>query len=149
MGYVHAEIELTSCEDKTLARNFIIGEDEIRNIRVTMLVDSGAYMMCINENIQSVLQLPFIEYRTYQLANGEWDSREVVGPIHVKFANRQAICSALVLPEDSEPLLGAIPMEEMDVLIHPKRQELVVNPEHPEYAVLKLSGIRLPRARFR
>ena len=39
---------------------------------------------------------------------------------------------------DTEPLLGAIPMEEMDVLIHPQRQELVVNPEHPDYAVLKI-----------
>jgi hypothetical protein len=29
-------------------------------------------------------------------------------------------------------------MEEMDVLIHPLRQELIVNPEHPHYAVLKM-----------
>ncbi len=43
-----------------------------------------------------------------------------------------------MLPGDSEPLLGAIPMEEMDVLIHRQRQELVVNPEHPNYAVLKM-----------
>jgi hypothetical protein len=42
------------------------------------------------------------------------------------------------LPGDSEPLLGAIPIEEMDVLIHPMRQELIVNPEHPNYAVLKM-----------
>ena len=39
---------------------------------------------------------------------------------------------------DTEPLLGAIPMEEMDVLIHPLRQELIVNPEHLNYAVLKM-----------
>ncbi len=63
---------------------------------------------------------------------------DVVGPIHVHFANRKATCNAFVLPGDSEPLLGAIPMEEMDVLIHPLRQELIVNPEHPNYAVLKM-----------
>lgn len=44
----------------------------------------------------------------------------------------------MVLPGDSEPLLGAIPLEEMDVLIHPLRQELIVNPEHPYFAQLKL-----------
>ncbi len=44
----------------------------------------------------------------------------------------------MVLPGDSEPLLGAIPLEEMDVLIHPLRQELIVNPEHPDMAVLKM-----------
>lgn len=40
---------------------------------------------------------------------------------------------ALVLPRDNKPLLGAIPIEDMDVLIHPQRQELIVNPEHPYF----------------
>jgi len=44
----------------------------------------------------------------------------------------------MVLPGDAEVLLGAIPMEDMDVLIHPLRQELIVNPEHPYFAVTKL-----------
>jgi len=43
-----------------------------------------------------------------------------------------------VLPGDSEPLLGAIPLEDMDVIIHPQRQELVVNPDHPYFAQMKL-----------
>lgn len=145
MGVVHAEIELINSVDLGMAQRCIIGEEEVRSIRVRMLVDSGAWMMCINENIQSVLQLPFIEQRTYQMANGDDATHDVVGPVSVKFANRRALCSALVLPWDTEPLLGAILMEEMDVLIHPKRQELVVNPLHPEYAVLKLGGLR-PRS---
>jgi hypothetical protein len=48
------------------------------------------------------------------------------------------VCNAFVLHGDGEPLLGSIPMGEMDVLIHPQRQELIVNPEHPNYAVLKM-----------
>jgi hypothetical protein len=44
----------------------------------------------------------------------------------------------------AEPLLGAIPMEEMDVIIHPLRQEMMVNPEHPYYAQLKLKGFTKP-----
>jgi hypothetical protein len=56
----------------------------------------------------------------------------------VKFKNRTSVCNAYVLNGNEEPLLGAIPMEEMDVLIHPSRQQLIVNPEHPDYAVLKL-----------
>lgn len=56
----------------------------------------------------------------------------------VKFANRTGVCNAFVLTGNSEPLLGSIPMEELDVMIHPLRQELIVNPEHPNYAVLKM-----------
>ena len=52
--------------------------------------------------------------------------------------NRQSTCRAMVLPGDNEPLLGSIPMEDMDVLIHPQRQELIVNPEHPYFAQMKM-----------
>jgi hypothetical protein len=145
MGVVYAEIELINTVDAENARRHIIGEEEIRRMRLTMRVDSGAYMMAINETIQSQMDFPFVEKRKVVLASGQVLVYDVVGPIDVRFANRRAICTAFVLPGDSEPLLGAIPMEEMDVLIHPKRQELVVNPEHPNYAVLKMKGARKQR----
>jgi hypothetical protein len=44
----------------------------------------------------------------------------------------------MVLPGDNEPLLGAIPLEDMDVIIHPYKQQLIVNPEHPYFAQMKL-----------
>jgi hypothetical protein len=138
MGLVYADIELINADDLALVRRNIIGEDEIRSMHVNILADSGAFMMSINENIQAVLQLPFIEKRKAVLANGLVVEYDTVGPVMVKFANRIATCNAFVLEGDAEPLLGAIPMEEMDVLIHPQRQALVVNPEHPEYAVLKM-----------
>lgn len=140
MGVVHAEIELINSVDIGNARRHIIGEEEIRQTRVKMVVDSGAYTMAINENIQAQLQLDFIEKRTVRLAGEQLVEYDVVGPVEVRFANRKAVCVAFVLPGDSEPLLGAIPMEEMDVLINPKRQELVVNPEHPLGAMYKMRG---------
>lgn len=138
MGLVYAEIELINGYDLENARRNIIGEEEVKRMRINMLADSGAYMMGINETIQEQLDLPFIEKRKAVLADGSVQEYDVVGPIHVKFKNRTAICSAMVLKGDTEPLLGAIPMEEMDVLIHPQRQELIVNPEHPYYAQLSM-----------
>jgi clan AA aspartic protease len=108
---------------------------------VRMLVDSGAYMMGINQTIEEQLNLSLIEKRKVILADGSVKEYDVVGPIIVKFKNRTAICSALVLDGSSEPLLGAIPLEEMDVVIHPQRQELIVNPEHPYYAQLNMKRI--------
>lgn len=72
------------------------------------------------------------------MADGHVEEHDVVGPIVVKFKNRQAVCNAIVLPGNNEPLLGAIPMEEMDVLIHPQRNELIVNPKHTYFAQLSL-----------
>jgi hypothetical protein len=79
MGLVHAEIELINAGDIALARRHYIGEEEIRSIRVTGLVDRGSYMLCINESIQSQMQFPVMERRTGQMANGEIIECDVVG----------------------------------------------------------------------
>lgn len=124
--------------DFGLVRRNLMDKDDVRRMHVNMLVDSGAYMMAINETILSQLDLPIIEKRKAQMADGSIVGYDVAGPIEVRFANRKAVCNAFVLPGDSEPLLGSIPMEEMDVLIHARKQELLVNPDHPNYAVLKM-----------
>jgi clan AA aspartic protease len=138
MGLVYADILLINGEDLILAKRNIIGEDEVKQMNVKMLADSGSYMMAINETIQEQLNLPVIEKRKAQMADGRVNEYEVVGPIEVKFKNRRCSVDAMVLPGDNEPLLGAIPIEDMDILIHPQRQELIVNPEHPYFAQMKM-----------
>ena len=138
MGLVYEEIELINGEDIVLARRFIIGEDEIKKIKVEMLVDTGSVYMCIDETIQSQLQLPVIEKRKGQLASGSIVEYDIVGPIEVKFKNRRCSIDAMVLPGDNEPLLGDIPLDDMDILIDPYKRELIVNPEHPYFAQMKL-----------
>ena len=138
MGLVYADIELINATDFVNAKRHLIGDEEVKRMHVNILADSGAYMMAVNETIQAQLDLPFVEKRKAQMVSGDVVEYEVVGPLMIKFANRTATCNAFVLPGDSEPLLGAIPMEEMDVLIHPLRQELIVNHDHPNYAQLKM-----------
>ena len=138
MGLTYADIELINANDVALAQRHFIGQEEVKRIPLSILVDTGAYNLCINETIQAQLGLSFVEKRKGQLANGSIEEYDFVGPVIVKFKNRQTVCNALVLQGDNEPLLGAIPLEDMDVLIHPIRQELIVNPEHPYFAQMKL-----------
>ncbi len=138
MGLVYADIELINGEDIALSRRNIIGEEEIKRMTVSALVDTGSYMLCINENIQEQLQLPVVERRKAQLANGHIVECDVVSHVELHFKNRRTMCNAMVLPGDNEVLLGAIPLEDMDVLIHSQRQELIVNPDHPYFAQMKL-----------
>ena len=138
MGLIYADIELTNSGDLEMVRRNLMDKDDIKSMTVSMLVDTGAYNLCINENIQEQLDLPFIEKRKAQLANSQIMEYDVVGPIVLKFKNRRTVCNAIVLPGESEPLLGAIPLEDMDVLIHLLKQELNVNPDHPYYAQMKL-----------
>ena len=138
MGLVYADIELINGDDLVLARKYHIGEDEIRRMHVNMLVDTGAYNLCINESIQEQLQFPVVEKRKAETADGRIVEMDVVDNVQVRFKNRATTCRAMILPGNSEPLLGAIPLEDMDVLIHPQRQELIVNPEHPYFAQMSL-----------
>lgn len=134
MGLVYAEIELTSVDDMVLHRRGFIDESEIKQITVNALVDSGAYMLTINDDVRNQLDLPLIEKQFATLADETQVEVEVVGPVDVRFENRSTTCRAVVLPNAGEVLLGAIPMEDMDVLIHPKEEKLVVNPKHPYVA---------------
>lgn len=138
MGLVYAEIELINGGDLELSRRNMLDPEDVKRIWVNALVDTGSYMLAINENIQEQLQLAVVEKRKAQLANGSIVECDVVAPVELRFKNRQTTCRAMVLPGDSEVLLGAIPLEDMDVLIHPLRNELIVNPDHPYFAQMKM-----------
>lgn len=139
MGKVEVYIELLNGEDAIDARRHLIGEDEIRRMPIRALVDTGSQYMCINENIQEVLQLPSLGVQKLVLADDKPIRCEFVGPLAIKFDNRTVHCaSAIVLPGSAEPLLGLLPLEEMDVIIDPNRNELIVNPDHPDYAVHRI-----------
>ena len=138
MGLVYAEIDLISNDDLVLHRRGYLAEEKIKQVTVNALVDSGAYMLCINENIKAQLDLPVIEKQFSRLADETLLELEIVGPVEIHFENRSTSVRAMVLPGNSEVLLGAIPMEDMDVLIDPKRQRLIVNPEHPYVATKHL-----------
>lgn len=138
MGLIYAEIELINGEELGLVRRNLMDKDEVKRIRVNALVDTGSYMLAINENIQEIMNFPVVERRRAQLADGTIKECDVVSSVELRFKNRRTMCNAMILPDDSEVLLGAIPLEDMDVIIHPLRQELMVNPEHPTMAQMKL-----------
>ncbi len=134
MGLVYADIELTSVDDLVLHRRGFIDENSIKHVCVRSLVDTGAYMLTINEDVKNQLDLPVIERQLVTLADETQLEVEVVGPVEVRFENRRTTCDAVVLPTASDVLLGSIPVEDMDVLVHPKEQKLVVKPKHPYIA---------------
>jgi clan AA aspartic protease len=134
MGLVYAEIELINGGDIYAYRKGRLPQEEIKRAKVKALVDTGAYMLAINEQVKLELDLPVIEEQIGTLADESRIKVEIVGPVEVRFGNRRCTVDAMVLPGNAEILLGAIPMEDLDVLVDPKQQKLIVNPEHPYIA---------------
>ena len=102
-------------------------------IKAHALVDRGSLLMCIPEHLAIQLKLEELEKREVVLANGHRQLCPYVGPLEIRFKNRRCFAGALVL--GNEPLLGAVPMEDMDVLVHPALRALIVNPESPHISV--------------
>jgi clan AA aspartic protease len=102
---------------------------ELVAVEVSALADSGAVHLCIPEHLAIQLSLTELERREVVLADGHRRTVPYVGPVEVRFSNRRCFTGAMVL--GNEVLLGAIPMEDMDLVQRPQLQRLDVNPESP------------------
>lgn len=102
---------------------------QIEPIEVDALADSGAVHLCIPQHIQIQLDLNEIDKKEVILADGSRKLVPYVGPIEIHFKNRIGFAGALVMGDQT--LLGAIAMEDMDLVILPKTKTLDVNPSSP------------------
>ena len=118
MGMINASIELSNPRQPDLAP-----------MAVQALVDTGAMTICIPQHI--AVQLNLVEIETREVTTADEKSHVVpyVGPIQIRFQKRTCFTGALVIGESV--LLGAVPMEDMDLVVEPSRQTITVNPKSP------------------
>lgn len=118
MGLIYAPIELSNPRDGSL-----------KPIVVKALVDTGAMTICIPEHVAVQLRLQEIEKREVTTADEKSHVVPYVGPIQIRFENRTCFTGALVIGESV--LMGAVPMEDMDLVVSPAGQTVTVNPKSP------------------
>ena len=124
MGHVFAQIELSNPR-----------RQDLTPLGVSAMADTGALMLCIPERVASRLDLETESMRDVLVADGRSLRVPYVGPIRVAYGNRFCFVGALVFGD--QVLLGAVPMEDMDLVVDPSRRKLTVDPASPD----------IPRAR--
>lgn len=102
---------------------------ELGAVEVEALADTGALHLCIPEHVRVRLQLDAIAEKEVTLADGSVRQVPYVGPIEIRFKNRVGFAGALVMGD--QVLVGAIPMEDMDLVVVPRTRMLDVNPRSP------------------
>jgi clan AA aspartic protease len=105
---------------------------DLRPVEIDALADTGAVHLCIPTHLQIQLELEEIDRKEVTLADGNRKLVPYVGPIELRFKNRIGFAGALVMGDQA--LLGAIPMEDMDLVVVPKTREVIVNPSSPNIA---------------
>lgn len=102
---------------------------DLEPIRVKALADTSALMLCIPEHSALQLNLDTESKREVTVADGRSMNVPYAGPVKAAFGKRFCYVGALVLGD--EVLLGAVPMEDMDLVVHPGRREITVDPASP------------------
>ena len=118
MGIIRTEFQFSNPANRSL-----------QPVTALALVDTGALHLCLPEHIAIQLDLRELEKREVTLANGHRITVPYCGPVQIHFKNRHCFTGAMVMGD--EPLLGAIPMEDMDLVIIPGLRQVDVNPASP------------------
>ena len=101
-------------------------------VEVEALADTGSTFLCVPAAVAEVLRLKIYDHKVATIADGSQRRVPYMGPLEVRFKNRAALGGALVMGE--RVLLGAIPMEDMDLVVNPLSQRVDVNPASPDIA---------------
>lgn len=125
MGFVHALIKLSNDL-----------RPDLDPVEVDALVDTGAINLCIPEAVRDQLGLKTRRRRVVEMADGRTEEVDVVAPVTVRFENRETTTTAFVL--GNEVLLGAIARQDMDVLVDPRNERLILPPDRPNFAFAKI-----------
>ena len=127
MGLAYAELTIANAR-----------MPELVSLQMRAMADTGALHLCIPQHVAMQLQLEELEKREVTLADGSKQFLPYVGPIHLRFGNRSGFMVAMVLGD--EVLLGAIAMEDLDLVVHPATRAVTVNPLNPNFPASVAKG---------
>jgi len=125
MGLVHTEITLINSKDKILAEEGHLGAEKVRQTKVDALVDTGAWTLVINEELRERLGLDILGDEPGNLANGVREMYKLAGPLEIWWKDRRFFGETLVVPNAKDVLLGAIPLEGLDLTVDPRNEKVI------------------------
>jgi len=131
-------IKLTNSIDEELAIRGDARPDDVRSVEIEALVDTGATMLVLPLEVVERLGVRTAGYRNVRYADGRVAQVPWVAGIKIAILGRETVVTALVEGRGTTPLIGQIPLEELDLLVDPKSRELRVNPASPDAPLLDI-----------
>jgi len=141
MSVIRTEITIKNAGDVADVKRGYITDAQVRSLTVQALADTGAWTLVINEDTCQKLGLELRGPEPGVLANGSTIVYQITDGVEVHWKDRQTVCPALVVPGADEILFGALPMEGMDLIVHPRKEEVVG--AHGDTALYSLKKVRL------
>ena len=136
MGVFMEEITLENTTDRALADRGYIKDAEVRMLKVQAMPDTGAWTLVINEEVREKLGLEIEDEVRSTLADGTVGKYPRTKPVRIQWKNRSIALPSVVVPNAKRVLIGALPLEGMDLVVDPVHQTLVgANGEEAMYVI--------------
>lgn len=137
MGRFSVEIELANNEDLVRAKDGHLDPAKVRRAKIQGIVDPGAAELVLPKTVVDLLGLPLKASKiTVKYADGRRGSRALANQIHLSLLGRDGLFKAVVEPKRETASIGAIVLEDLDLLVDCKKQRLVPRePNAPLYEI--------------
>lgn len=133
MGVFSVRIEVKNWQNR-----FLPADQRGEDVYCDALVDSGALELSLPVELVEKLKLEELGKVRVYTADGAEHEYRVMGIAEVVVQGRRCQVRVIELPRGAKPLLGAVPLEEMDWHISPTEKRLMPNPKSPERPLLPL-----------
>lgn len=112
--------------------------DPAKSVEVEATIDTGATLLVLPQDLVEELGLRKIREVKVRYANDSVESKWVYGAVLLELKGRRGIFEALAEKEGTQPLVGQIVLESLDMVIEPRTRTLVPNPRSPEMPMVEI-----------
>jgi predicted aspartyl protease len=136
VGRFNVTIEVANNDDLALVRRGMLGRDDVRRQSIEGVVDSGAAKLVLPQSVVKQLGLTLTDHVTVRYADGRTAQRREAEGVYVELLGRHGTFTAVVEPRRKSALIGAIVLEDLDLLVDCQQQRVV--PRDPRGAIYEI-----------
>jgi predicted aspartyl protease len=125
MGRFSVDMEVANHLDVRKAAEGTLPPDKVRRMQLKGLVDTGAGRLVLPAAVAQQLGLPPAGTTTVRYADHRTATLPRVGDAEVTLLGRSSSFTAVVEPNRTDALIGAIVLEELDFLVDPFKHQLI------------------------
>jgi len=129
MGRAHVDVQVENYDDIVLRRAAGNGHKRVRKVTVRALADTGSALLCLHRDTIRALGLSHFQSARVRTASGEVVERRIYGPARISILGRQCSADIMEVPDNVSPLLGYIPLENLYLVVDPRKRKVIHNPE--------------------
>lgn len=136
MGRFSVRLSLANDRDVGLAESGAMRPEDVRRANIDGIVDSGAAHLVLPEKVVKELGLPEAGQVKVRYADHRSGKRKRVSHVLLEILGRESVFTAIVEPKRDTALIGAIVLEELDLVVDCTKQ--VLHPRDPDWIISEI-----------